>query len=97
VAWAQHGRASVDRRAEPAINRLAIAVTSKRPSSRGYPDDMRALGNDCVEVSARGRLVAVPSGPKPARDVAIDAVLVGERLDTVQALGLAPAADAGHA
>jgi hypothetical protein len=37
-----------------------------------------------------GVLVVVPFGGQPARDVPIDAVLVGERLDTVQALGRQP-------
>jgi hypothetical protein len=35
----------------------------------------------------RGLLVAVQFGGQPAREVAVDAVVVGERIDTIQALG----------
>ena len=50
---------------------------------------------DGLDVSAghspsRGLLVAVQFGGQPAREVAVDAVLVRERLDTVQALGRQP-------
>src|SRR3954468_23771351 len=71
-------------------------MRSRWTHATGGPTPRAQLRLDRAELAApghcpsRGVLVAVQFGGQPARDVAIDAVLVGERVDTVQALGRQP-------